>query len=92
MDRYCLDACALIAFLNDEDGSDKVDDLLDKAETGKITLFMSKVQLLEVYYDRIYTAGIEAAKERVLSILAEPITIIPESVYGGLVFSIESIF
>ncbi|GHV16069.1 hypothetical protein FACS189493_1200 [Spirochaetia bacterium] len=33
MDRYCLDACALIAFLNDEDGSDKVDDLLDKAET-----------------------------------------------------------
>ncbi|GHV09032.1 hypothetical protein FACS189485_21200 [Spirochaetia bacterium] len=76
MDRYCLDACALIAFLNDEDGSDKVDDLLDKAETGKITLFMSKVQLLEVYYDRIYTTGIEAAKERVLSILAEPITII----------------
>jgi predicted nucleic acid-binding protein len=76
MDRYCLDACALIAFLNDEDGSDMVDDLLDKAEKGKISLFMSKVQLLEVYYDRIYTAGIEVAKERVLSILAEPITIV----------------
>jgi PIN domain nuclease of toxin-antitoxin system len=66
MDRYCLDACALITFFNDEEGSDIVDDLL----------VMSKVQLLEVYYDRIYTAGIDAAKERVLSILAEPITII----------------
>jgi predicted nucleic acid-binding protein len=76
MDRYCLDACVLIVFLNDEEGSDIVDDLLDKAEKGEIALFMSKVQLLEVYYDRIYTAGIDAAKERVLSILAEPITIV----------------
>jgi predicted nucleic acid-binding protein len=76
MDRYCLDACSLIAFFNDEEGSDMVDDLLDKAEKGKSALFMSKVQLLEVYYDRIYTAGIDAAKERVLSILAEPITIV----------------
>jgi PIN domain nuclease of toxin-antitoxin system len=76
MNRYCLDACALITFFNDEDGSDKVDDLLGKAEKGEIALFMSKVQLLEVYYDRIYTAGIDAAKERVLSILAESITIV----------------
>jgi predicted nucleic acid-binding protein len=76
MDRHCLDSCSLITFFGDEEGSNIVDDLLNKAEKGETALFMSKVQLLEVYYDRIYVAGVDAAKERVLSILDAPITIV----------------
>jgi predicted nucleic acid-binding protein len=76
MDRHCLDSCSLITFFAGEEGSDIVDDLLRKAEKEETALFISKVQLLEVYYDRIYVAGIDAARERALSIIDGPITII----------------
>jgi predicted nucleic acid-binding protein len=74
--RYLLDACALLALFNGEEGDDIIDGLLKQAKDGSITLSMSIVQLLEVYYDRIYVVGMEAAKQRVESILAGPITII----------------
>jgi uncharacterized protein len=49
-ERYLLDACAIIAYLSDEDGADKVEELLwqSNQETGK--LFMHELNLLEVYY------------------------------------------
>lgn len=40
MKRYVLDACALIAYLNDEAGSDVIDALF----SGDAELFMSVVQ------------------------------------------------
>jgi predicted nucleic acid-binding protein len=54
---YLLDACALIALLNDEPGADVVADLLVRAEQGAIRLYISGIQALEVYYDRIYVKG-----------------------------------
>jgi len=74
--HYLLDACALIAICNNEPGVGKVLDLIRQARTGDIQLSMSIVQLLEVYYDRIYVAGENDASLVVKSILAEPITII----------------
>jgi predicted nucleic acid-binding protein len=50
---YVLDACALIALLNDEPGADEVAGLIKRAEAGEISLYMNGVQALEVYYDRI---------------------------------------
>lgn len=35
---FVLDACALIAYLNDEPGADKVEDLLEQAHRGRIQL------------------------------------------------------
>jgi predicted nucleic acid-binding protein len=58
---YVLDACAVIAALNGEGGADKVKDLLTACEAHEITLYMSTAQVLEVYYDRIYTVGQELA-------------------------------
>jgi predicted nucleic acid-binding protein len=58
---YLLDACALIAFLNDEPGAGMVADLLTQAEQGTIRLSISGIQALEVYYDRIYVKGREYA-------------------------------
>jgi predicted nucleic acid-binding protein len=74
--NYSLDACALLALFNGEEGDDVVDDLLGRAENGEISLYMSIVQLIEVYYDRIKVAGSEKAAEILETILAYPITII----------------
>jgi len=73
---YLLDACSLLAIFNGEPGAQKVIELLDKAKTGTIQLFMTIIQLLEVYYDRIYITGEKIARVRIEHILAEPITII----------------
>ena len=74
--HYLLDACAVLALFNGEYGAEAVRDLLKQAQAREITLSMSIVQLLEVYYDRVYVVGIEEAKKRVASILAEPVHII----------------
>jgi len=58
---YILDACALIALLNDEPGSDTVGELLTQAKEGSARVFITGVQALEVYYDRIYVRDREYA-------------------------------
>ena len=76
MGHYLFDACALLLVFNGEPHAERVLDLLEQARNGTIHLSMSITQLLEVYYDRIYVVGADAARIRVESILAEPITII----------------
>ena len=46
MNKYILDACALIVFLNDEEGSDLVEELLKTKST-----IIHIINLYEVYYD-----------------------------------------
>jgi len=79
--HYLFDACALLAVFNGEPGADIVLDLIEQARTGDIRLSMSIVQLLEVYYDRLYISGEYGAIIRVESILAEPINIIESISY-----------
>ena len=47
---YVLDACSLIALLSNENGTDVVKDLLQKATNNEIKILMHKVNFLEVYY------------------------------------------
>jgi PIN domain nuclease of toxin-antitoxin system len=49
--KYIFDACALIAYLTDDRGADLVEDLLKQAENGEIVIFMSVINLVEVYYE-----------------------------------------
>jgi len=56
-------------------------DLLEQARTGAVRLSMSIIQLLEIYYDRLYISGEHGARVRVESILAEPISIIESISY-----------
>ena len=81
---YLLDACALLAIFNGEPGAQKVLKLLEQAKTGTIRLSMSIVQLLEVYYDRLYISGEDKARAKIESILAEPINIIENISYQVL--------
>ena len=47
---YVLDACALIALLTREAGSETVRARLRSASMGKAHILMHKLNLLEVYY------------------------------------------
>jgi len=42
-ETFVLDACALIAFLEDEDGANKVEDILKKAEREDCVIYINKL-------------------------------------------------
>jgi predicted nucleic acid-binding protein len=47
---YVLDACALIALLNHENGAEKVVFAYKKAEKGEAKIIINRINLFEVYY------------------------------------------
>jgi predicted nucleic acid-binding protein len=60
---YILDACALLALLNEESGKglEPVKDLLESAAKREVALCMSLINLVEVYYRYIQLKGVEIA-------------------------------
>lgn len=63
VDTYVLDASALIAYYNDEDGAERVQELLDQAARSEAFVQMSAVNVCEVYYDCLRIAGHQRADE-----------------------------
>ena len=59
--NYILDACALLAFLNDEDGADSIEEFLKQSATGNL-VSMSIINLLEVYYGELRDKGADIAR------------------------------
>jgi predicted nucleic acid-binding protein len=57
---YVLDACAILALIKKEKGWHNVDRLLQECVKGEIRLYLNSVNLLEVYYDRLYVSRDEA--------------------------------
>jgi len=47
---YVLDACALLALINNEQGADRVEAVLREALNGNTEVFMNKINIYEVYY------------------------------------------
>jgi predicted nucleic acid-binding protein len=72
---YVLDACALLAALNGEPGADMVKDMLTACEAHEITIYMGAAQVVEVYYDRIYTVGQDLADVFLADLFASAILI-----------------
>jgi uncharacterized protein len=60
--HYIIDACALLAFLNDEEGADKIEDLFNQSVANDITVSMSIINLLEVYYGELRDKGADIAQ------------------------------
>ncbi|MCL2721139.1 MAG: PIN domain-containing protein [Treponema sp.] len=50
--HYILDACALLAFLNDEEGADTIEEII-KQSSNNVSISMSIINLLEVYYGEL---------------------------------------
>ena len=77
MPNYLLDACAVLAFLNDEEGAEAVNELFGRSKKMEITLTMNAANLIEVYYDCIRVAGAENADTTIREIYNHfPISII----------------
>lgn len=74
---YVLDAFALMAFLNEEPGGERVKELLEGAERGEFPLRMHLVNLIEVYYTVYREDGEARANEVYLWVQRLPITLCP---------------
>ena len=61
---FVLDSSAWITLLEDENGADQVQQLLDKVAKGEIVLFSSFMSYMEVYYISLQESGGVEAKER----------------------------
>jgi len=72
-DNFVLDTSAVITFLENEDGADIVEELLEQAESGTINIFLSFVTFTEIYYITIQKKGQELALERIDSLEMLPI-------------------
>ena len=74
--RRVLDSYAILAFLENEPGADKVAEFIKQARDKDKLLFMSVINWGEVYYIVRRTAGIEAAEETLRNLGTLPIEII----------------
>ena len=73
---YLLDACAVIAFINSEPEGFLVKEILDRTETDEIKIYMSIINLVEVYYNLIRADGLDIADEIMRELKNLPITVI----------------
>jgi ribonuclease VapC len=73
---YVLDSFALIAHFEQEPGSEKVERLLKAARDGKTELYLSTVNLGEIYCNVLRERGSGKAEETILAIDQLPITIV----------------
>ena len=85
MNRYVLDACALLTLLRNELGADKVAAAINSANNGDVEITMHKVNLLEVFYDLYRTLGKDTADAILSEIKKRPIMINAE--IGDEIFS-----
>jgi predicted nucleic acid-binding protein len=75
---FVLDACALIALLTGETGAKEVRTILNKSYAGEVSVFMSKINLLEVYYDTYRSRGKTEADYVFDKITKLPLSIVSE--------------
>ncbi|MGH6634738.1 MAG: type II toxin-antitoxin system VapC family toxin [Gammaproteobacteria bacterium] len=77
MPAKVLDSWALLAFFQDEPAADMVEQLLAKAESGRLSLLLSVVNWGEIYYSTMRKVSREAAERTVGSIAEMPVEIVP---------------
>ena len=75
--RYVLDSFAILAYLAEEEGADVVEDLLNKAENGKVSLYLNYVNLGEVYYITFREKDVNEANESIVLVKRMPIEFVP---------------
>lgn len=76
MQRFILDACALLRFLKDEPGAHSVEDFFDQARRAEIVLFMHIINLGEVIYRIGKEFGWEVAEHKRAEIGLLPMKIV----------------
>ena len=75
--KIVVDAHALLRFLQDEEGAEIVEQHLKKARIGEANLFMSEINLGEVYYMTVRRFGVEHARVRLNEIRQLSLEFVP---------------
>ncbi len=76
MRKYVLDSYAVIAYAKNEKGGDEVADLISKALTSDVELYLSVINWGEVYYITLRNQGKDKAELFKTTIARFPITIV----------------
>ena len=71
-DRFTLDTSALVAYLEDEPGADRVQDILFRSDRGSVRVFASFMTYMEVLYGVWRCRGEREAKGAYLRLKALP--------------------
>ncbi len=74
-ERFVFDACALIAYLNDETGADVVEELLERARQNQAQVYVASVNVYEVFYDCLKRDE-ATARQLVEDVYGLPITVV----------------
>lgn len=77
--RIILDAYSVLCYAQDEPGSDHIEALLTQAEQGIVELFITKLNLGEVYYKTIRRIGLQEADAFLTSFAELPVHILEVS-------------
>jgi PIN domain nuclease of toxin-antitoxin system len=72
---FVFDACALIAYFNDEVGAAVVEDLLERARQGHARLYVAAVNVYELYYDCVKHDA-ATAQQLVDDVYGLPLTVV----------------
>jgi len=72
-----FDSYAFLIFFQDENNADKVEELLLKAEEGKITILLSVINLGEIYYTISRKLGRKIAEQKIEEINRMAVDIVP---------------
>ncbi len=72
-DRYVLDTSAILAFLGDEPGADRVERLLRGARAGRQQVVICSISLMELFYTALRAKGEDAAVRLVALVKAWPL-------------------
>lgn len=73
---YILDSYALITHFEDESGGEKVRKILKAAQAGETKLYLSVINLGEIFYNTMRERGINRANETKFIIEQLPVSIV----------------
>jgi len=72
-ERYLLDTSAILALTDQEEGFEKVEELLDRAANGDIEVAICSMSLMEVFYITLQEQGEDRAARLIALIKAWPV-------------------
>lgn len=76
MKQYVLDACALIAFFNDEAGANKVEAILEQAANDEVKVYLASINLFEIYYNALRSTTPGQAKNLLADLYNLPLVVV----------------
>ena len=76
MDKFIFDACSFIALIENEEGADKVESIIERTEKNECLAFIHKINLLEVYYGIYREVNKLKADKEINKIKESPVKII----------------